>query len=89
MGLVARGVHSPPFSRSGCAVTKKIRSLAAQTGWLVISNKIRIAARANKEATRPITNHPVCAAEDRELLIEAQPPLENGGEWTPLATKHH
>src|SRR5215470_15928570 len=27
------------------------------------------------EATRPFTNHPVCAAEERDLLIEAQPPL--------------
>src|SRR5262249_10297037 len=34
------------------------------------------------------TNHPVCAAaEERDLFIEAQPPLlENGGEWTRLAT---
>jgi hypothetical protein len=29
-----------------------------------------------------MTNHPVCAAKERDLLIEAQPPLlENGGEW--------
>ena len=29
-----------------------------------------------KEATRPFTNHPVCA-EERDLFIEAQPPLLN------------
>jgi len=29
------------------------------------------------------TNHPVCAAKEQDLFIEAQPPLlENGGEWT-------
>ena len=33
------------------------------------------------------TNHPVCAAKERDLFIEAQPPLlENGGEWIRLAT---
>src|SRR5262245_59950693 len=89
MGFVVRGVHSPPFSRrGGCAINKRSRSLEAQTGWLVISNKIRIATRAYKESTRPFTNHPVCAAEERDLLIEAQPPLlENGGEWTRLVTE--
>jgi hypothetical protein len=31
---------SPPFSRrGGCAINKRSRSSAAQTGWLVISNK--------------------------------------------------
>src|SRR5215471_13958524 len=57
--VVARRVHSPPFSR-GVAATliKRSRSLAAQTEWLVISNKIRIATRAYKEATRLFTNHP-------------------------------
>ena len=33
------------------------------------------ATRAYKEATRPFTNHPVCAAKERDLFIEAQPPL--------------
>jgi len=34
-----------------------------------------------------ITNHPVCAAKERDPLLMAQPPLlENGGEWTRLAT---
>jgi hypothetical protein len=32
--------HSPPFSRrGGCASIRKSRSSAAQTGWLVNSNK--------------------------------------------------
>src|SRR5215472_13150387 len=81
-------LHSPPFSRrGGCASIRRSRSLAAQTGWLVISNKMRIATRAYKEATRPFTNHPVCAAKERDLLLMAQPPLlENGGEWTRLTT---
>ena len=34
-----------------------------------------------------LTNHPVCAATERDLFIEAQPPLlENGGEWSRFAT---
>ena len=40
-----------------------------------------------KKATRPFTNHPVCAAEDRDLFIEAQPTLPktegNGAATTP------
>jgi len=61
---------------------KKIRSLAAQTGWFVNSNKNKVRyADIYKEAARPFTNHPVCAAEERDRFIEAQPPLlENGGE---------
>src|SRR5215467_5753163 len=76
-GLVARRVHSPPFSRrGGCAINKGFRSLAAQTGWLANSNKNMVRyADIYKEATRPFTNHPVCAAKERDLFIEAQPPL--------------
>src|SRR5215471_14221201 len=49
----------PSFSRrGGCAINKRSRSLSAQTGWFVISNKIRIATRAYTEATRLFTNHP-------------------------------
>src|SRR5215471_3189296 len=51
--------------RGGCASIKRSRSSAAQTGWLVISNK-------NKVATRPFTNHPGRCA--------AAPPLK-GEEW--------
>ena len=63
-------------------LTKRPRSLAAQTGRLVNSNKNTVRyADIIKEATRPLTNHPVCAVEERDLFIEAQPPLlENGGE---------
>src|SRR5215475_3407603 len=69
------GVAAPLIKRS--------RSLAAQTGWLVNSNKNKVRyADIYKEATRPFTNHPVCAAEEGNPFIEAQPPLlENGGEW--------
>src|SRR5215468_1389722 len=75
MGFGARRAHSPPFQGVAAPLIKRSRSLAAQTGWLVISNKIRTASRAYEEAARPFINHPVCAAEERDLLIEAQPPL--------------
>src|SRR5215469_2107345 len=75
--MIQVAAHSPPFQGGVAARSNKCceASLAAQTGGLVISNKIRIAARAYKVATRPFTNHPVCAAEERDLFIEAQPPL--------------
>src|SRR5215475_9926510 len=58
-GVVARRVHSPPFQGGVAApLIKRSRSLAAQTGWFVISNKIRIATRPYTEATRLFTNHP-------------------------------
>ena len=75
--------HSPPFKGGVAAPSiRRSRSLAAQTGWLVIPNKNKVRfAYISKEAARPFTNHPVCAAEERDLSIEAQPPLlENGGE---------
>jgi len=53
------------------------RSLAAQTGWLVNSNKNKVRyADIYKEATQPFTNHPVCAAKERALFINgaATPP---------------
>jgi hypothetical protein len=62
MGLFARRVHSPPFQGGAAApLIKRSRSLAAQTGWLLISNKIAIATRAYKEALRLFTNHPAAA----------------------------
>src|SRR5215471_4672635 len=69
---------------------KRSRSLAAQTGWLVNSNKKKERyADINKDATRPFSNHPVCAAKERDLFIEAQPPLlENGGEWPRFNSCH-
>ena len=80
MGLVARGAPFPPFL-GWLRIDKWPRSLAAQTGWFVNSNKNKVRyADIYKEATRPFTNHPVCAAEERDLFIEAQPPLvKNGG----------
>jgi len=38
-----------------------------------LQNNVRY-ADVYKEAARPFTNHPVCAAEEWELFIEAQPP---------------
>jgi hypothetical protein len=60
-------------------------------GWLVISNKITERyASVYKDATRPFTNHPVCADTDAlRHLLTAQPPLlENGGEWARLEPTH-
>ena len=63
-----QGVAAPLIKRS--------RSSAAQTGWFVNSNKNKVRyADIYKEATRPFTNHPACAAEERDLFIEAQLPL--------------
>src|SRR5215475_6532868 len=70
-GVVARRLHSPPFQGGVAAPSiRRSRSLAAQTGWFVISNKIRVATRAYKEATRLFTNHPGRCA--------ATPPLKGG-----------
>src|SRR5215475_669005 len=73
--------ESPIFIQSFCntlfqggvaaPLIKRSRSLAAQTGWLVISNRIRIATRAYREATRLFTNHPGRCA--------ATPPLKRRG----------
>src|SRR5215475_2188024 len=52
----------PSFQRGGCATNKKSPFLSGAVG--VVSDfrqKIRIAARAYKEATRPFTNHPGAA----------------------------
>src|SRR5215475_6377055 len=82
--LVARRVHSPPFSRrGGCAIIKRSRSSAAQTGWLVSSNKNKVRfADIHKEATRPFINHPVCAAKDASQHLfdrAATPALKTEG----------
>ena len=70
-GLVARGSIPLRFQGGGgCASVERFRSLAAQTGWLVISNKNKVRyADIYKEATRPFTNHPVCAAKEGDLFI--------------------
>ena len=68
--MVERRVHSPPFSRrGGCAINKKIPFLSGPDG---VVRKFK----QNKEATRPFTNHLVCAAKERGLLFmgAATPP---------------
>ena len=66
-------------------LNKRSRSLTAQMGWLVISkrNKVRFSDIC-KEATRPFTNHPVCAVKEASASVDraAAPPLK-GGEWGP------
>src|SRR5215475_10145295 len=65
--VFARRVHSPPFSRrGGCAVNKRSRSLAAQPGWFVNSNKIRCATRIFIRRLRDL------------LLTTPSAPLRNG-----------
>src|SRR5262249_35252360 len=82
--------HSPPFSRrGGCASIKRSRSSAAQTGWLVNSNKnLRCATRIFIRRLRDILlTTPSAPLKERDPLLMSQPPLlENGGEWTRLAT---
>jgi hypothetical protein len=58
------------FKEGGCAINKKIPFLSGADGVVSNSNKIRIATRAYKEATRPFTNHPGRCA--------ASPPLKGG-----------
>ena len=82
MGLVARGVHSPPFSRrGGCAIKKKIPFLSGADGWFVNSNQNKVRyADIYKEAARPFTNRPVCASKERDLLLRrSHPSLKTAG----------
>ena len=79
------------FKEGWLRLNKKVPFLSGADG--VVSkfeqNKVRY-ADIYTEATRLFTNHPVCANKERDLLLMAQPPLlENGGEWSPLATKPH
>jgi hypothetical protein len=93
MGLVARRVHSPPFSRSIPTVLRpdqkqketapvlrvlKIKELLAQflnRGGCAINKKIPFLSGADGVVSN------FKQSEEREHLIEAQPPLlENGGE---------
>src|SRR5215831_20024660 len=80
---IARRLHSPPFSRrGGCAINKKIPFLSGADE--VVSRfqqkfKVRY-ADIHKEATRPFTNHPVCAAKERYLLLRlSHPSLKTEG----------
>ena len=69
------------FKEGWLRLNKRSCSLAAQTGWLVKGRVASLYARVAILILFEITNHPVCAAKERDLLIEAQPPLlENGGE---------
>ena len=67
----------PSFSRrGGCALIRRPRSSAAQTGWFV---KGRVASLYIREAhviLLEFTNHPVCATKERDLFIKgaATPP---------------
>src|SRR5215813_15517004 len=74
------GVAAPLIKRS--------RSSAAQTGWLVNSNKIRCATRISLRRLRDLLlTTPSAPLRNGIFLSMAQPPLlENGGEWARLAT---
>src|SRR5215475_4872085 len=75
------------FKEGRLRSVKRFRSSAAQTGWLVNGRVASLYARVAILILFEITNPPVCAAEERDLFTEAQPPLlENGGEWTRLTT---
>ena len=87
-GSLSEASSLPSVFKWWLRLNKKLPFLSGADGWLVNSNKNKVRyADIYKEATRPFTNHPACAVKERELFIEAQPPLlENGGEWTRLAT---
>ena len=79
--MVARRVHSPPFSRGGWAINKRVPFLTGADGVVrKRSRSLLINIRVAHLILLEFTNHPVCAAKERDLFIEAQPPLENGGE---------
>jgi hypothetical protein len=71
------GPRSPPFSKEGwLRLNKKIPFLSGADGVVIKfqRNKVRF-ADIYKEATRPFTNPPVCAAKDAlQHLFDAQPP---------------
>src|SRR5215475_12789055 len=87
------GCETDPFPsfqrRGGCAINKRSRSLAAQTGWFVISNdnKVRF-ADIYKEATRHFTGlllmlRPIRLALRRppsapNALMPRHPPFKEG-----------
>ena len=62
---------------------------AQRPGWLVKNREASLYARVAILILAEITNHPICAAKERDLFINgaAAPPLK-GGEWTRLATNH-
>src|SRR5215467_11295394 len=78
--LVARWVHSPPFSRrGGCAINKKIPFLSGADG--VVSNfKQNMVRYADvyKEATRPFTGFLINASPYRARASRPSAPQRNG-----------
>ena len=82
--------HSPPFSRrGGCAINKKIPFLSGADG--VVNKRSRSLLIDIREAhlisCRNLITTPSAPLRNGIFLLMAQPPLlENGGEWTRLAT---
>ena len=73
MGLVPRRSYSPPL-------LKRSPYLAAQTGWLVKGRVASLYARAAILIFFEVTNHPVCAAKERDLFVKgaSTPPFKGG-----------
>src|SRR5262249_17493723 len=75
---------SPPFKGGAAApLIKRPHSLAAQTGWSVISNKIRSASRISIRGLRDLllTTPSAPLRMLRSIYLIAQPPLLEHGEW--------
>jgi len=64
------------FKEGWLRLNKKSHSSAAQTGWLVGGRVASLYAREVHLILLEITNHPVCAAKERDLFINgaATPP---------------
>src|SRR5215470_14881392 len=95
--LVSGECLSQAISKSMTALEASSFPSVFKEGWLRLNKKVPFLSGAdgvvskfkqNKEAARPFTNHHDCADNDasRHLLIAQPPLLENGGEWTRLAT---
>src|SRR5215475_14800061 len=91
------------ISKSRTALEASSFPSVFKEGWLRLSKKVPFLSGADRVVSKrsrsllicprsapylfEFTNHPVCAAKERDLLLMAQPPLlENGGEWGRLAT---
>jgi len=76
LGKLLRGADGRGWLRDGRAPLRFQGGVARSAG--VVSKKSRsllIDARVALLILFEFTNHPVCAAEERDLFIEAQPPL--------------
>src|SRR5215467_4354225 len=73
---IARRVHSPPFQGGVAApLIKRSRSLAAQTGWFVNSNKMRCATRISIRRLRdPLLTTPSAPLRNGTFLLRRSPP---------------